>query len=50
MRKIWFMYLVSMLLAESARLVNEAMIAKNVGLRLEGAFRALQVNIGIMAT
>ena len=40
--KIWFKYLLPSWLSESARLVKEAITAKNVALRLGGAFLAIQ--------
>ena len=47
--KISFKYLVPRLLADRARLVNDAMTAKNVALSSTGACLAIQASIGIIA-
>src|SRR6185436_9136575 len=48
--KTWLRYLVASWPAESDRLLNEAMIAKYVALRLDGAELAIHASIGIIAT
>ncbi len=47
---IWFRYLVPRLLSDSARLVKEAITAKKVALKCEGALLAIHASMGIIAT
>ena len=50
MIKISFRYLVPSEFADKARLVKDAKTAKKVAFKCEGAFFAIQANIGIIAT
>ena len=50
MTNISFKYLVPKALADKARFVKEAKIAKKVAFRCDGAFFAIQANNGIIDT